>query len=284
VNKTIEIFKSFQASAKPQDAALLSVRSMGHYRSYSGFKVDRSLGHSVEHLIYTLDGTATGIIAGKQSVAKAGSIWLMPKDLPYQYWCEDQSGFWEGRWVEYDGAWVRPLWNMMGLEGITHIPECFEAQSTVEELHSRLQTDGNHGLHEASALLWKFFTILERHLAGLSQTKVRFSGIEAAQRHVHEHLSDPITIDDLAHIANLSPFHFSRVFLKKTGFTPAKYVRSIRIGRARELLLEGELSIKQIAQAVGVPQAHHFSAVFKQATGQSPRAFVRTHRGIDQNK
>jgi AraC-like DNA-binding protein len=269
----------FEASPKPADYALLSVTSVGHFRIVPPFKLDRSRGHRSEHLIYTIDGEARGLIAGQESVAQAGSIWLMPKDKGYQYWCDPNPGYWEGRWTEYDGAWARKLWTMMGLDGITHIPGCFEAQGVVEELHGRLHADGNLGLHEAAALLWKLFAICERAVSGQKRAQVGASGINAAQRYVLEHLAGRLNLEDLARAANLSPFHFARVFRQKTGFTPAAYVRSVRIGRARELLRSGDLSIKQVGQAVGYPLAHHFSAVFKQSTGVSPRDFVRTHRG-----
>jgi len=269
----------FEASPKPADLALLSVTSAGHFRIVPPFKLDRSGGHRSEHLIYTIDGEAYGVISGQHSTAQAGSIWLMPKDKGYRYWCDAGPGFWEGRWIEYDGAWARKLWTMMGLDGITHIPRCFEAQSVVEELHARLHADGNPGLHEATALLWKLFAICERAVSGQKRTQVSSSSVHAAQRHVLEHLAERLNLEDLARAANLSPFHFARVFRQKTGFTPAAYVRSVRIGRARELLRAGELSVKQVGQAVGFPLAHHFSAVFKQSTGQSPREFVRTHRG-----
>jgi transcriptional regulator GlxA family with amidase domain len=162
---------------------------------------------------------------------------------------------------------------------VTHIPHCFEAQAVAEELHGRLLNDGNAGLHEATALLWKLFAIFERTISGQKRTQLGASGVHAAQRYVLENLSGSVGLEEMAKAANLSAFHFARVFRQKTGFTPAAYVRSVRIGRARELLRKGELSIKQVGQAVGYPLAHHFSAVFKQSTGLSPREFVRTHRG-----
>jgi AraC-like DNA-binding protein len=277
--KVFETYRVHYTSPSPADAELFSLVSIGHYKAFNGFNLDRSGGHPVEHLIYTIDGTATGEIAGERSIARPGSVWLMPKDQPYKYWCDVKDGFWEGRWIEYDGRWTRQLWTMMSLHGVTHVPQCFEARTVVEELHTRLHTDGNVGNHEAAALLWKLFAVLERAVSGSKRAKLATGGIHAAQQFVLDHLAAPISLENLARAAALSPFHFSRVFHAKTGFTPAAYVRSVRINRARELLRGGELSIKQIGQAVGYPQPQHFSAVFKQATGVSPREFVRTHRG-----
>ena len=283
--KVFELNQVYYTSPKPADEKLFSVLSIGHYTAFPGFNLDRSGGHRVEHLIYTIDGEALGDIAGERSFAKAGSIWLMPKDKPYRYWCDAAGAHWEGRWTEYDGAWARPLWTMMGLNGVTHIPRCFEAQPIIEELHARLHADGNRALQESNALLWKLFAILERALAnrgdadGPPHPISSPTGILLAQQYAIEHLDESVTLDDLAKAANLSPFHFARTFRKKTGFTPAAYVRAVRMNRARELLRRGDLSIKQVGRAVGYPQPHHFSAVFKQATGFSPREFVRSNQG-----
>lgn len=276
----VKVFDSYSiryTSPRPADAALLSVISIGHYKAHAGFSLNRSTGHPVEHLIYTIAGEAHGVIAGQRSTAKAGSIWLMPKDKPYRYWCDGTD--WEGRWIEYDGAWARKLWTMMSLDGVTHVPRCFEAQDAVEEIHARLRKDGNRGIHESTGLLWRLFAILERAVSGKRSAETAFSGVQTAQQFVAEQLREPIVLDDLAHAAKLSTFHFARVFRRKTGFTPAAYVRSVRISRARELLRQGDLSIKQIGQAVGYPQPQHFSAVFKLAAGISPREFQRAHRG-----
>lgn len=277
--KTFETYRVHYTSPRPADAELFYVHSIGHYKAFTGFALDRSRGHTVEHMIYTIDGAATGLINGERSVARAGSVWLTPKDKPYLYWCDQPNGFWEGRWIEYDGRWARQLWAMMGLTGVTHVPRCFEARSIVEELHTRLHANSSRSGHEAAALLWKLFAVLEQSIGGSKREKVGRGGIHAAQQYVLEHLAEPIALADLAHAASLSAFHFARLFRARTGFTPAAYVRSARINRARELLRQSDLSIKQIGREVGYPQPHHFSAVFKQATGVSPRQFLRTHRG-----
>ncbi|HYF50050.1 MAG TPA: AraC family transcriptional regulator [Planctomycetota bacterium] len=267
----------FYPSPAPEDAALLSITSVGHFHLRSGFALDRMRGHHVEHMIYTLGGAARGEIAGQACHARAGTLWLMPKDQPYRYHTDTDAGFWEGRWIEYDGGWARVLWRRMHLEGVFELQHCIEAGRAYEQVFSNFQTRGNAALHENAGLLWQIFAHAERALQSGKRSESREESISRAQRFIQSHLADPIALADIAREARLSPFHFSRLFHKATGFAPAAYVRSLRISRAQELLRQGGLSVKEVGAAVGYPVVQNFSAAFRGATGMSPSEFVRKH-------
>lgn len=83
----------------------------------------------------------------------------------------------------------------------------------------------------------------------------------------------PITLEALADLANLSVYHFARCFKRTTGCSPYQYVLAWKIRRARTLLRAGELPVAAIGDALGFASPAHFAAAFKRAVGQSPRAF-----------
>jgi AraC family transcriptional regulator len=68
-------------------------------------------------------------------------------------------------------------------------------------------------------------------------------------------ISNEITISDLAAVAGLSQFHFIRAFKDSVGLSPYQYVLSERVRRARDLLLNFDLSIAEVALAVGFSDA-----------------------------
>ncbi|RIQ13738.1 AraC family transcriptional regulator [Jiangella rhizosphaerae] len=87
---------------------------------------------------------------------------------------------------------------------------------------------------------------------------------------VEARLGDPLTVDDLAAAAALSPFHFARAFKASTGLAPHEYVTSRRMERAKSLLLTSRLSVPEVAYAVGLSNVSHFRRMFRRHTGFLP--------------
>ena len=97
--------------------------------------------------------------------------------------------------------------------------------------------------------------------------------IRRAVEMMHAHLEREITLDELASVAYLSPFHFARLFKKLMGASPHAYLAALRVRRAQSLLAETDLSITEIAARVGYASSSHFAKSFRQTTGLTPRAF-----------
>jgi AraC family transcriptional regulator len=82
-----------------------------------------------------------------------------------------------------------------------------------------------------------------------------------------------LSLDELAAIACMSRFHFSRVFKLATGMPPYKYLSTKRFERARELLDGNDRSLWEIASVLGFSSESNFSRAFRQFTGFTPRQF-----------
>jgi AraC-like DNA-binding protein len=73
----------------------------------------------------------------------------------------------------------------------------------------------------------------------------------------------PISLDTISKSIYLSPAYISKVFKEEMGVSPINYLIKIRLAKARELLLEGRLSIKSVARSVGYEDAYYFSKLYK---------------------
>lgn len=93
---------------------------------------------------------------------------------------------------------------------------------------------------------------------------------------VDENLADPIGLTDMAAAAELSPYHFGRVFKHATGKSPYQHLIYWRIVRSQILLAGTERSIIDIATACGFPTQAHFSTAFSRQTGMSPSRYRAT--------
>lgn len=89
---------------------------------------------------------------------------------------------------------------------------------------------------------------------------------------IAENLQNDIHLNDLAQVANLSPFHFARAFRKATGEPPHRFVRGCRLEWAKELL-EGSAPIAEIALTCNFSSQSSFTRAFTRAFGIAPGGY-----------
>lgn len=90
---------------------------------------------------------------------------------------------------------------------------------------------------------------------------------------IDQNLSENIKLEDLAALAGLSSYHFSRKFKSDLGIAPHAYVLSRRIDRAKSLLNGSRLPLKLVAAECGFTDQSHFSRVFRKFLGVTPNDF-----------
>ena len=90
---------------------------------------------------------------------------------------------------------------------------------------------------------------------------------------VQERLAEAIHVEDMAAVAGLSPFHFSRMFHASTGKAPHAYVTAKRMEAACELLASSDLPLAKVATRVGYRTQAHFTGVFHRHVGVTPRTY-----------
>ena len=100
--------------------------------------------------------------------------------------------------------------------------------------------------------------------------------ITRAKAFINEHYTEDLSLEQVAKSANMSSFYFCKMFKKYTGVNFTEYLSRVRVEKARNLLLNPNLRISEIAYEVGFQSLTHFNRVFKKVLGQSPTEF-RAH-------
>jgi AraC family transcriptional regulator len=93
--------------------------------------------------------------------------------------------------------------------------------------------------------------------------------------YIRSHLSEDLSLIDLAQVSGMSPYYFLRLFKQSMHFTPRQYIIQMRIDRAKELLRSRELSIADISLRCGFTSQSHFTNVFRQITKTTPKTYQR---------
>ena len=97
--------------------------------------------------------------------------------------------------------------------------------------------------------------------------------IQVAKDYIEKNFGSNITLDDVSRIVNISPYYFSKVFKEETGENFIDYLTNLRIGRAKELLRNSDLSMKEICNEIGYADPNYFSRTFKKNVGVSPTEY-----------
>jgi AraC-like DNA-binding protein len=112
-----------------------------------------------------------------------------------------------------------------------------------------------------------------------AKARDRRRAVEAALW-IEAHSHQPIDLEDAAAQAEISPFHFLRLFSRVLGVTPHQYLVRSRLRHAARLLADHESSITDIAYDVGFCDLSNFVRTFHRAAGVSPRRFREASRGM----
>jgi len=130
--------------------------------------------------------------------------------------------------------------------------------------------------HEAVV---KLLTIFAQHLSLLSNQVVLQQSnseplvISRAKHYIQEHQTENLRLGHVAKAVNTSTFYFCKIFKKATGINFTDYLSRVRIEKSKNLLLNPNLRVSEIAFEVGFQSLTHFNRVFKRILGQSPTEY-----------
>lgn len=101
--------------------------------------------------------------------------------------------------------------------------------------------------------------------------------IRIVLKYIEEHYQDQISLEDMAELVSLNPAYLSNIFKKETGENFVYYLNSFRIEKAKEMLKNTQLTINEVAYAVGFMDGRYFSKSFKKHVGITPKDYRRIY-------
>lgn len=153
-----------------------------------------------------------------------------------------------------------------------------ETARQIVKLHQMLEYS-NFRLERDTHLHTTLGALITRHAVNRPRTQLYTRDTRAAVKRVREFLEtcymDNPSLDQLAQIAHLSPYHLVRVFRQETGLPPHTYLTQVRIWHAKQQLQAGE-PIAEVAAATGFSDQSHLTKRFKRIVGVTPGQFVNS--------
>ncbi len=141
------------------------------------------------------------------------------------------------------------------------------------------ELNGLFGLIEGCENVQDLYTLLDESARSVTQKVNSYNNksiklvmrkaVDFLQAHYHE----PITLNEVAEHTFVSTYYISRMFKRETGKNFVDYLNDIRISKAKELLKDVRLKTYEVAEKVGITDAHYFSRLFKKHVGITPTEF-----------
>lgn len=114
-----------------------------------------------------------------------------------------------------------------------------------------------------------------RYLAGLKKQKIQ-PGLEYLEKHYQDSALD---VQTLAERSGVSEVYFRKLFTEIYGMPPKKYINLIRLSKAKELLLTGEVTVQQVAEATGFRDVYSFCKSFRKTYECTPTEYRKSRWG-----
>lgn len=128
-----------------------------------------------------------------------------------------------------------------------------------------------------SCLLELIYTLLQYTGAasrdGSNAHRHIMAGVE---RYIRDNITENLSLETLAAVANLSPSYFHKLFCAHFSMTPGDFVIQCRVSAAKSLLLDGEMSLSEVAERCGFTSQSYFTYRFKQTVGMTPLQYRKT--------
>lgn len=133
-------------------------------------------------------------------------------------------------------------------------------------------------IEEAQLREWAYQVFIEITGKAKPQSSIDYSNkiVQISKEYLESHYTEDISLEDLAEQVNMSPQYFSKLIKKTTGFNFIDWLSMLRVKKAKELLTNTSLTVKEVCFMVGYKDPNYFSRIFKKRIGITPSDFVKS--------
>lgn len=250
---------------------LYYMMTCGHFFCDLHYYVERD-DYASYLLFYIVKGRLSLTTRGRKYIASDGDIAFLNCHEPHEYHALSMVEF---EFIHFDGAqaavFYEEFYNEIGV--VAPAPADCIVSECLSTFLSTFRNEQQLSEVKISAMLYNclcgLLTVSQSDPFG----NIGNSQIQAAVDYIKAHSTEQLTLHQIADVANLSPYYFSRQFKRQTGYSPYEFTIICRINAAKHLLKTTDDTIKQIAFKVGYNSENSFTNSFTLKVGISPRQF-----------
>ena len=251
--------------------------NVGYEKCQSGHRFGPSLRDNyIVHFVISGKGRYT-VNDTTHHLAEGDFFLIRPNEL-VDYEADVQDP-WEYYWIGFSGTKVKEILHTNGIGAKDYIGQVGAQKELQGKFAYFMESDFFDDAKKLAnqALFYEIFSFFKIHNENMemgiriSRTK-KYS--EAFLLYVgNNYYREDLTIEEIAKSMYLHPAYFSQVIKEELGLTALKYLNLYRMNKASQLLKTTELSVEQIAGAVGYQNRHSFTRAFKNRFQSSPTRY-----------
>lgn len=223
-------------------------------------------------LYFIVEGEGYVKIRDQTFFPTTGDLYLLPAGTVQSYGTLNRNTF--GKYWCHFRARIGhvDLFQMLNTSTFIHTVDGKWLERKFKELiywhHHRQLTSKMH-VHATLLQIIAFFVEHCEEVNMYSKTTDALARIDHVLKYIEDHLSEKLSIKELAEIAHFHPNYLIRIFKNATGFSPIHYINRMKIERAKHMLRFSDVTVLRISDSLGMNIAY-FSRMFKEYTGFSP--------------
>ena len=206
---------------------------------------------------------------------KKGCFFFLMSNLPHEYYGSSEP--WEVEWIAFTGSQVESILTELNF-GSYHVgvlENINRAEALFHKIFISLKPEDKPGKIIASGALYEilteFYTILyKKNNTAASEVSTILTQVK---QYIEENYTQNITLEELSAQVQITPQYLCKLFKKYLHLRPMQYITQKRIQYAKQLLSDHQLSVNEIAHAVGFNDCSYFSAIFRKYEMISPTEF-----------
>ena len=211
-------------------------------------------------MVGSIGGKSVRISAGRAVCISAGTKYMLGSPKPMEEWTRYY-------WIHFTGSEAESTVLRSGIElnRVYELGQCDELYGYYEKLFSEFRAGG--ASFEYNAALQLRYIL---YLIGRASHILEVGRLDRSIRYIHTHLRYDLSVEALAGMEFLGTSRYRELFRSITGTSPIEYITRLRIERAKDLLTQTDMTVSEVAEAVGYDTRHYFQSLFKRRVGKTP--------------
>lgn len=245
--------------------------SVGYFDCKPTYVLQRNIFSSYL-LLVMLTGSLSYQTRISRGTARAGQVLLLDCNAPHSYAAQGKCSF---TFLHFAGAQSQALYEeiVRSVGNLIPVSSPNDLHESIGELLSAMRNERHLNEADTSSLIYAMLMQL-LDSSGASGTGVIGNPVvDRAIAYIQSHLTDKLSVEDIAANAGYSASYFSHMFSEETGMSPYQFVVKSRVEHAQQLLKTTRHTVQEIAFQCGFNSAANFCYTFRRMIGTSPHDY-----------